>query len=75
MRSSTKKEKEIKRLTQNNRVKTNEKRQKTMISSKTKKTKAYKSWHKKSESETNKSHINKAKYKNINNDLNKYIQY
>ena len=43
MRSSTKKEKEIKRLTQNNKVKTNEKRQKTMISSKTKKTKAYKS--------------------------------
>lgn len=74
MRSSTKKEKEIKRLTQNNRVKTNEKRQKTMISSK-KKTKAYKSWHKKSKSETNKSHINKAKDKNINNDLNKYIQY
>ena len=39
MRSSTKKEKEIKRLTQNNRVKTNEKRQKTMISSKTRKKK------------------------------------
>lgn len=39
MRSSTKKEKEIKRLTQNNRVKTNEKRQKTMISSKKKKQK------------------------------------
>ena len=46
-----------------------------MISSKARKKKHIKSWHKESKSETNKSHIDKEKDKNINNDLNKYIEY